>query len=118
MTCGGEQFGETLEGAVCQFPFKYKGETYNSCITIDHDQRWCRTDPSVMQEEDPPYYSWGNCQCDSSPELPEGKSFKNYSNLRLYDYPSYTKFAFVFRRASSKELELKEGSIIIPIFIL
>ena len=52
-TCGG-----TANGAKCVFPFKYKGNIYNSCTKTDHDQLWCATE-SVYEIN----RKWGNCDC-------------------------------------------------------
>ena len=34
----------TIEKAPCIFPFKYKGEIYNTCIKDGYEEFWCATD--------------------------------------------------------------------------
>ena len=46
--------GGTANGSRCAFPFTYKGVSYDECITLDHDDRWCST-TSVYNG------TWGNC---------------------------------------------------------
>jgi len=51
-TCGGTAFG-----GKCKFPFTYKGNTYNECTEVGHEQPWCSIDSTYRGR-------WGNCQCD------------------------------------------------------
>ncbi|KAK2557395.1 hypothetical protein P5673_020511, partial [Acropora cervicornis] len=34
-------FHKTTNGQCCRIPFKYKGVTYHSCTSRDHDRPWC-----------------------------------------------------------------------------
>ena len=45
---------------MCQFPFKYKGITYNNCTNVDQDGYWCstRTYPNGKHKTG----FWGLCQ--------------------------------------------------------
>merc|ERR1711972_904758 len=54
-TCGG-----TGQGTLCQFPFKYKDQSYATCISRDHDQPWCYTQNG----------GWGNCVCEKADPQP------------------------------------------------
>ena len=45
---------KTTSGKCCSIPFKYRGVTYNSCISVNHNRPWCSLDPVYMGR-------WGNC---------------------------------------------------------
>ena len=46
-------------GKPCAFPFTYKGNTYEKCTEIEHDQFWCSTEV----DDNGVHVSgkWGNC---------------------------------------------------------
>jgi len=51
----------TVDQNVCNFPFEYKGKTYNSCTDIDDAGRfWCRT--SFFKSESGTQKNWGYCE--------------------------------------------------------
>lgn len=52
---------KTFSGKICQFPFKYKGKTYDKC-TQDHTGLgtfWCAT--AVDESRNMIDKEWGNC---------------------------------------------------------
>ena len=54
-------WGGNGEGAKCNFPFIYNGETYFNCITVGHDKPWCSTTASYDRSP-----RWGYCDQESS----------------------------------------------------
>ncbi|WP_440056624.1 alkaline phosphatase D family protein (plasmid) [Pseudoalteromonas sp. T1lg65] len=54
----------------CKLPFKYLGETYDSCITRDNDKPWCYTD--VDSNNAGIAGEWGNC-APSGATIPTGR---------------------------------------------
>ncbi|EDO47787.1 predicted protein [Nematostella vectensis] len=44
------------QGAPCVFPFTYSGTKYSSCITSNHNYRWCSTTSNYDKDA-----KWGNC---------------------------------------------------------
>ena len=63
-------------GKPCAFPFIYKGNTYEKCCKIDHDQLWCSTE--VDHNGVHVRGKWGNCgnECNSGKILILKLSFK------------------------------------------
>ncbi|XP_062345985.1 cation-independent mannose-6-phosphate receptor [Cinclus cinclus] len=54
---GGDQCPPvTDKGQLCVFPFKYKGKTYEECITEGKDRPWCATTENYQGDE-----KWGFC---------------------------------------------------------
>lgn len=49
-------FSVTDKGQLCVFPFKYKGKTYEECITEGKDRPWCATTENYQGDE-----KWGFC---------------------------------------------------------
>ena len=47
---------KTLEEECCEFPFTYKGKTYASCTTKDHNRPWCSLAANYDKNK-----KWGNC---------------------------------------------------------
>ena len=45
---------KTTSGKYCSIPFTYKGVTYNSCTTADHNKPWCSLDRVYKG-------NWGDC---------------------------------------------------------
>ena len=52
----------------CKFPFKYKGEEYNTCIKIDEETPWCAT--LVDMEKNYMPGDWGYCLPESDELVP------------------------------------------------
>nr|XP_054484731.1 cation-independent mannose-6-phosphate receptor isoform X5 [Agelaius phoeniceus] len=46
----------TDKGELCVFPFKYKGKTYEECITEGRNKPWCATTENYQGDE-----KWGFC---------------------------------------------------------
>jgi len=69
-TVGDEGVGA---GAACIFPFMYKGETYNSCTTVDSDAPWCATEVDVYGNYIEQTSKWGYCGslCNKFGTLPD-----------------------------------------------
>ena len=42
----------------CKFPFKFKGDTHNSCIQEGNEKLWCATEIDTTNSE---LKKWGNC---------------------------------------------------------
>ena len=55
---------KTMMGKICVFPFIYKGISYQSCTTVDHDRLWCATTSNYDKDS-----KWGNC------DVNEGKAY-------------------------------------------
>ena len=53
LDCASRTTGGNGGGACCHFPFTYRGKTYTSCTSEDHDQPWCATNTDSSK--------WGNC---------------------------------------------------------
>ena len=51
--------GGPVPFAKCEFPFKYKGVTYNTCTLQDYESPWCSTKTTAQNV----YIggNWGNC---------------------------------------------------------
>lgn len=49
-------FSVTEKGELCVFPFKYKGKSYDKCITEEKNRPWCAT--AVDYQGDG---KWGFC---------------------------------------------------------
>ena len=47
---------KTLEEECCEFPFIYKGKTYASCTTKNHNRPWCSVTGNYDKNK-----KWGNC---------------------------------------------------------
>ena len=45
---------KTTSGKYCSIPFTYKGVTYYSCTTADHNKPWCSLDLVYKG-------NWGDC---------------------------------------------------------
>jgi hypothetical protein len=52
--------GGTADGALCSFPFEYRGVTYLNCTSAGHTQDWCYTNNG----------KWGNCNSDCKGGVP------------------------------------------------
>ena len=46
---------KTTSGKCCSIPFTYRGVTYNSCTSVNHNRPWCSLDPVYKGR-------WGNCR--------------------------------------------------------
>ena len=88
---------KTIKGgdpnALCIFPFRYRGKTYDTCITIGitNNQAWCATKVDNLGN----YVrgKWGNCgQGCPFPEIEDGKQFSNFITA---DVDGYAKGASV-----------------------
>ncbi|XP_062428306.1 cation-independent mannose-6-phosphate receptor isoform X2 [Rhea pennata] len=54
---GGDQCPPvTEEGELCVFPFKYKGKSYEECITEEKNRLWCATTENYQRDG-----KWGFC---------------------------------------------------------
>lgn len=49
-------FSVTEKGELCVFPFKYKGKTYEECVTEGKNRPWCATTENYQGDE-----KWGFC---------------------------------------------------------
>lgn len=49
-------FSVTEKGELCVFPFKYKGKTYEECITEEKNRPWCATTENYQGDG-----KWGFC---------------------------------------------------------
>lgn len=55
--CKVRTYGGNGNGSCCVFPFMYKGETYNSCITKDakkeglNPDKWCSVTPNYDRDK-------------------------------------------------------------------
>ena len=54
------------EGSTCKFPFNYRGQMYDTCITLGENAPWCYT---VNKPTRTTYgVPWGYCNGDSCPQ--------------------------------------------------
>ena len=62
--------GRTVSGRQCVFPFRFRGQTYTSCVTIFPDRApWCALIPDLDREPN----RWENCEmvpCNRPPGPP------------------------------------------------
>ncbi|KAM7435667.1 hypothetical protein ABFA07_014458 [Porites harrisoni] len=54
---------KTTSGKCCSIPFTYRGVTYNSCTSVNHNRPWCSLDPVYKGR-------WGNCPLPVTTTLP------------------------------------------------
>lgn len=59
-------FSVTEKGELCVIPFKYKGKTYETCITEEKNRPWCATTENYQGDG-----KWGFCG--------NGKNFQHFT---------------------------------------
>ena len=50
---------KAVNGNICYFPFKYKGETHSKCSKADSESPWCATE--VDSNGDVIHGKWADC---------------------------------------------------------
>merc|ERR1719471_1805020 len=82
-TCGGNAEGTAAEGKACMFPFTYKGTSYFSCTSVNHDQPWCYTTKD---------WYWGNCNCPTCGGNAEGTAAEGKACMFPFTYKGTSYF--------------------------
>jgi len=64
-----KEFNEEASPMACQFPFIYKGVTYNECTTVEEDKPWCSTETNPTTNEHVGEGGhWGYCFQENCPK--------------------------------------------------
>ena len=93
--------------AFCDFPFRYKGRLYDTCITLDKSdqQAWCSTGTGTNREHQNDYDKLCEADCDVN-DCPVG-FYRNHPDATCYqissDHPDESVASFDDARAKCLE---------------